>query len=113
MAGSLPNDDRLGSPAVVVIDENLARHAFGRTDVVGRQLWSRFLGPAPLQVIGVVGHVRHWGLADDDQSRVQDQLYYPFSQVPDNLMSLFSSFMSVAVRTDIAPSERGGSAAPG
>ena len=97
------NDDRLGSPAVVVIDENLARHAFGRTDVVGRQLWSRFLGPAPLQVIGVVGHVRHWGLADDDQSRVQDQLYYPFSQVPDNLMSLFSSFMSVAVRTDIAP----------
>ncbi|HEV2444382.1 MAG TPA: ABC transporter permease, partial [Candidatus Sulfopaludibacter sp.] len=96
-------DDRLGSPAVVVIDENLARHAFGRTEVVGRQLWTRALGAAPLQVIGVVRHVRHWGLADDDQSRVQDQLYYPFSQVPDNLMGLFSSFMSVAVRTGVAP----------
>jgi len=102
--GRFFNDhDRLNSTAVVVIDENLARHAFGQTDVVGRQLWSRFLDPGPLAVIGVVGHVRHWGLADDDRSRVQDQLYYPFSQVPDHLMSLFSSFMSVAVRTDIAP----------
>ncbi|HTS48695.1 MAG TPA: ABC transporter permease [Bryobacteraceae bacterium] len=97
------NEDRLGGPAVVVIDENLARHAFGRTDVVGKQLWSRALGPAPFRVIGVVGHVRHWGLADDEQSRVQDQLYYPFAQVPDHLLSLFSSFMSVAVRTDVAP----------
>ena len=96
-------DDRLGSTPVVVIDENLARHAFGRTDVAGKQLWSRAMGSAALEVVGVVGHVRHWGLADDDRSRVQDQLYYPFSQVPDRLMGLFSSVMSVAVRTDSAP----------
>jgi ABC-type antimicrobial peptide transport system permease subunit len=61
------------------------------------------MGRAPVRVVGVVGHVRHWGLAGDDQSKVRDQLYYPFSQVPDPLMRFFSSVMSVAVRTGIPP----------
>jgi hypothetical protein len=57
----------------------------------------------PLRIVGVVGHVRHWGLAGDDESRVRDQMYYPFAQVPAPLLRLFSSFMSVAVRTHIPP----------
>ena len=61
------------------------------------------MGSVPLQIIGVVGHVRHWGLADDDRSKVQDQLYYPFAQVPDHLIRFFSSVMSVVIRTDIDP----------
>jgi hypothetical protein len=50
-------------------------------------------------VVGVVGHVRHWGLASDDQAQVRAQLYYPFAQVPDHLMRRWSSLMSMAVRT--------------
>jgi putative ABC transport system permease protein len=50
-----------------------------------------------------VGHVRHWGLAGDDQSRVRDQLYYPFAQVPVPLLRFFSSVMSIAVRTKTPP----------
>jgi len=50
-----------------------------------------------------VGHVRHWGLAQDDTSTVRAQLYYPFAQVPDFLMSRFSELMSIAVRTTNAP----------
>jgi putative ABC transport system permease protein len=42
-------------------------------------------------------------MTDDDQSKVRDQIYYPFAQVPDPLMRLFSSFMSLAVRTSILP----------
>jgi ABC-type antimicrobial peptide transport system permease subunit len=57
----------------------------------------------PLRIVGVVGHVRHWGLAGDDQSRVRDQMYYPFAQVPAPLLRLLSSFMSVAVRTRMPP----------
>ncbi len=98
------NDDRLGSPPVVVIDQNLARHAFGSTSAVGQRLWIRAMGREQVQVIGVVRHVRHWGLAGDERSRVQDQLYYPFAQVPDSLMRFFSTVMSVAVRTDVPPS---------
>ena len=64
----------------------------------------RRLGPTPVQVVGVVGHVRHWGLADDDLSTVQDQCYYPLAQVPDRLVRFFSSVMSVVIRTDVPPS---------
>jgi predicted permease len=95
--------DRIDSPPVVVIDENLARHAFGTNDCVGKRIWIPAMGAAPIQIVGVVGHVRHWGLAADDQSRVRDQLYSPFAQVPEPLLHFFSSVMSIAVRTTIPP----------
>ena len=95
--------DRPDSEPVVVIDENLARHAFGGQSAVGKRLWVRAMGNAPVQVVGVVGHVRHWGLAGDDQSRVRDQMYYPFSQVPVPLLRFFSSVMSITVRTKTPP----------
>jgi predicted permease len=93
------DDDKLGGAPIVVIDENLARHAFGTTNVVGRRLYVPNLNIEPSLIIGVVGHVRHWGLAGDDQSRVHDQIYYPFAQVPDGIMRFFSTVMSVAIRT--------------
>ncbi len=95
--------DRLESEPVVVIDENLARHAFGGENPVGRHLWVPAFGATPVQIVGVVGHVRHWGLAGDDQSRVRDQMYYPFAQVPVPLLRFFSSVMSIAVRTRTPP----------
>jgi predicted permease len=95
--------DRIGHDLVVVIDDNLARHAFGGGQAVGKRLWIPSMGPSPVQIVGVVGHVRHWGLAGDDQSRVRDQIYYSFAQLPDPLLRFFSSVMSMAVRTDIPP----------
>jgi putative ABC transport system permease protein len=95
--------DDLTAPAVVVIDEVLARSAFGGADPVGKQLWIPQLTPTPVDVIGVVGHVRHWGLAGDDQARVRAQFYYPFAQVPDPLVRRWSELMSIAVRTSRAP----------
>jgi len=94
--------DREGSEPVVVVDENLAQHAFGRKDVVGKRLWIQALG-GPSRIIGVVGHVRHWGLAGDDQSPVHDQMYYPFAQVPVPLLHFFSSVMSITIRTRTSP----------
>jgi predicted permease len=96
------DDDRDGSEPVVVVDEILAQHAFGRKDVVGKRLWIQAMG-APVRIIGVVGHVRHWGLAGDDQSPVHDQIYYPFAQVPVRLLHFFSSVMSITIRTRTSP----------
>src|SRR5581483_7733331 len=97
------DNDKLGNPQVVVIDENMARHAFGAEDPVGKVLWIPALGDQPVQVVGVVGHVRHWGLAGDDQSAVHDECYYPLAQVPDQLVRFFSSVLSVVVRTNVPP----------
>jgi predicted permease len=52
--------DRLGAPPVIVIDDVLARSVFPGQSAVGRQLWIPDMGRGPLQVIGVVGHVRYW-----------------------------------------------------
>ncbi|HYW42902.1 MAG TPA: ABC transporter permease [Bryobacteraceae bacterium] len=96
------DQDRMGSQSVVVIDEVMARQAFGGQEPVGKHLWID-LGMDPVTVVGVVGHVRYWGLAGDDQARVRAQLYYPFAQVPDKYLRRWSELMSVAVRTGIEP----------
>jgi predicted permease len=113
LQGRFFNDrDRRGSEPVVVIDDVLARRAFGRRDPVGRRLWlpgtsspfsSGTNAPDQARVVGVVGHVRYWGLAADDQAQVRAQFYYPFAQVPDPLLRRWSELMSIAVRTRTAP----------
>lgn len=95
------DDDRMGNNPVVVIDEVLARHAFRGQDPIGKRLWLQGIGPA--QVAGVVGHVRHWGLARDDQAQVRAQIYSPLAYLPDRLTRFFSSILSLAVRTDVTP----------
>jgi predicted permease len=92
--------DRIGNQPVVVIDEVMAQRAFHGRDSIGNRLWLQFLGPA--LVVGVVGHVRHWGLDADDQAKIREQIYLPFAQLPDAFLRLASS-MSLVVRTIPAP----------
>ena len=92
--------DRVGNQPVVVIDEVMAQRAFRGRDPVGSRLWLEFLGPT--LVVGVVGHVRHWGLDADDQAKIREQVYLPFAQLPDAFLGLASS-MSLVVRTTAAP----------
>ena len=94
--------DRVGSQSVVVIDDVMGRQAFGGQEPLGKQLWIG-MGTDPLRVMGVVRHVRYWGLAGDDQAHVRAQLYYPFAQVPDRLLRRWSELMSITVRTGIPP----------
>ena len=94
--------DRKGSEPVMVIDEVMAQHAFGGEDPIGKRLWTDLV-PEPMRIVGVVSHVRYWGLASDDQAVVRDQFYYPFAQVPDGYLRRWSELMSIAVRTKIGP----------
>ena len=104
LQGRFVNDqDRIGSELVVVIDEVLAQHAFGARPAVGSRLWVPDMDPNPMRVVGIVGHVRHWGLASDDASQIRAQLYYPFAQVPDRLVRRWSELTSLAVRTTVPP----------
>jgi predicted permease len=96
------DQDRLGNESVVVIDEVMAREAFPGQEPIGKHVWID-LGADPARVVGVVGHVRYWGLASDDVATVRAQFYYPFAQVPDRLLRRWSELMSISVRTSIAP----------
>ena len=107
--------DNLASPNVVVIDEVLAKHVFPGQDPIGRQI-SIMLG-GPVQIIGIVGHVKHWGLDSDDTAKIRDQIYFPFLQVPDQYMTEAVAGVTVVLRTvpeplSIVPSVRAQIAGP-
>jgi putative ABC transport system permease protein len=108
----IDDHDRKGADPVVVIDDVLARLAFGTEDAVGKRLWvsdqdSPFsegaVGPEAVRVVGVVRHVRHWGPAGDDQAKLRAQFYYPFAQVTDSLLHRWSDLMSLAAKTSTPP----------
>ena len=80
------------SPNVVVIDEVLARQYFANEDPIGRRL---HMEDDEWQIVGVVGHVKQWGLDSDDRESLQAQLYEPFRQLQGN-----PSTVSVIVRAD-------------
>ena len=98
-------NDKLGNTPVVVIDEKFAHHAFGQEDPLGKLVWIPGVGggSGAVQVVGVVGHVRKWGLANDDLSPVQDQFYYPLAQLPEKIIPIYATFVSIVVRTDVSP----------
>ena len=87
--------DNEKSPRVAVIDEQFAQKYFGSTDPIGKEI--AFDGDEqPLQIVGVVGHVKQWSLDTDGQS-IQAQLYQSFSQFSDDAMgSVASGFYVVA-----------------
>jgi predicted permease len=71
-------DDERSTP-VVVIDEELAKKYFADTDPIGKRL---IVNDVTSQIIGVVGHVKQFGLVDDHES-LQAQLYFPFRAMTD------------------------------
>ena len=67
-------DDERSTP-VAVIDEALARKYFTDTDPIGKRI---IVNDVASQIIGVVGHVKQFGLVADGQESLQAQLYLPF-----------------------------------
>jgi len=89
------DQDDVRSQSVVVIDEVLARQYFPNVDPIGKRI---NLGGDrnPSQIIGVVGHVKQWGLdASDGRESLQAQLYEPLRQEPGSPPGL-----SVVVRAE-------------
>ena len=93
--------DTTSSPLVVVIDDVFATSVFPGQDPIGRKISLTALGPA--EIVGVVGHVKQWGLDSDDTSNIRSQFYFPFLQIPDKFMSEIVSGFVLAVRTEPEP----------
>jgi putative ABC transport system permease protein len=84
--------DREGAPAVVIVNERLARRELGDASPIGRRL--RLGGPAAQwrEIVGIVGDVRHWSLSTDPDA----EAYVPLAQASESMMML-------AVRTSGDP----------
>jgi predicted permease len=88
------------SPRVVVVDDVFARQYFSNENPVGKRVFLEN-GQEDMQaeIVGVVGHVKQWGLDSDDTERLRAQLYFPFMQLPDHIMALAPIGMRVVVRS--------------
>lgn len=94
LRGRYFNDrDRDGAPAVVIIDETLARAYFRDEDPLGKRVAVE--GPQWREIVGVVGRIKYEGLESDDKG----QLYFPHAQDP--WSGMFRMFL--AVRTAAEP----------
>jgi len=99
-------DDEHSAP-VVVIDASFARKYYPNEDPVGKYLNIGLLNMHP-QIVGVVGHVEHWGLGDGGHQALQVQLYLPVWQVPDQFWPLLSSGSGYVARTAASADVLGG-----
>ena len=92
------------SPLVVVIDDVFARKFFPNKDPIGQRIVLNNSG-AKLEVIGVVGHVKQWGLDLDDTHSLRAQFYFPCMQMPDNFVAMTPSGSGVILRYEGSLSE--------
>lgn len=77
------NQDDERSTPVIVIDEVLANKYFANENPVGRRL--NLMGQdTPYQIIGVVGHIKQWSIATDEENELQAQMYIPFRSLSDD-----------------------------
>ena len=90
--------DTSQSMRVAIVDEVFAESVFSGQDPIGQRI---HLDPInePVEVIGVVRPVKHWGLDADGNTRTRLQVYVPDAQLHDSLAPLAASGFSVVVRS--------------
>jgi predicted permease len=93
-------EDTMESPCVIVIDSVLAHNYFPHGDPLGQTLSAGFSPVGPCRIVGVVGHVKQWGL-DDSNSYIQNQAYFPLYQDPDQWVLTNYPDTTIVVRTPL------------
>ncbi len=93
-----PQDNEYSSH-VVVVDDAFAKQYFGDKDPIGQHIFLTNKG-GRAEIVGVVAHVKQWGLDSDDKEKLHAQLYFPYMQLPDEAMALSWNGTGVIVRYD-------------
>jgi predicted permease len=91
-------EDTLNTQCVTVIDRDFANLYFSTQNPIGQTLtfgWDPPIGPC--SIIGVVGHVRHFGL-DESAGPTRAESYFPLYQIPDRWWPVSYPDLSVVVR---------------
>jgi predicted permease len=99
--GLTERDDQ-HAPAVVLIDSAFAKTLFPNEDPIGKRINLEFLD-VQAEVVGIVGHVEHWGLGSSGHETLQTQLYFSVWQVPDRFWPLLANGCEYVGRTAGTP----------
>jgi predicted permease len=96
-----PHDDE-HAPIVIDIDDVFARTYFPQENPIGKRINLTGFN-VQAEIVGVVGHVKQWGLDADSNSVIEAQFDYPFMQLPEKLMPLVADAVAVVLRTQGDP----------
>jgi predicted permease len=91
--------DNESSSHVVVVDDLFAKQYFPGEDPIGQHIFLDNKG-GRAEIIGIVSHVKQWGLDSDDKESLRAELYFPFMQLPDQAMQLSGGGTGVIARYD-------------
>ncbi|HLI33940.1 MAG TPA: ABC transporter permease [Terriglobia bacterium] len=99
------DQDNLSSQPVVVIDDVFARTMFPNQNPIGQHIILPSPGlDAPREIVGVVDHIKHFGPAGMKDWKVQNDLYMPTAQIPDQLYKSGGVLnLTLVVRTSVDP----------
>ena len=89
---------------MIVVDEVFAKKYFPGEYPVGKRIRIKGTETAA-EIIGVVGHVRQWGLDADDTQPLRAQIYIPCMQMSDSFLAMVPSGSQVMVRGEGTVSE--------
>ena len=90
--------DNEHSALAVVVDDVFAQKYFANENPIGKRIHiNRFDRLA--EIVGVVGHVKQWGLDKDDEQSLRSGLYIPCMQMPDDFVAMAPSGSAVIVRS--------------
>ena len=95
----LEESDNENAPLVVVIDEQFAKKYFPDSNPIGKHVNFDIINKSA-EIIGVVGHVKQWGLDTDVEGPVQAQCYFSFFQSPEEFYSMLSHGVEGVARTN-------------
>src|SRR4029077_17515770 len=108
----LSDEDHENAARVVVIDANFAQQYFSGQDPIGKHIRVFELASdsnrrvlTPLAIVGVVGHVNQWGLAEDASHPLRAQMYRLILQSEKAELKKLAQGFNVFVRskTPLAP----------
>ncbi len=90
------------APAVMLIDSAFAHTYFPNEDPIGKRVNLGLLD-FQAEIVGVVGHVEHWGLGSKGHESLQAQLYLSVWQLPDRFWPLLANGGDYVARTSGKP----------
>ena len=92
------------SPPAVIVDQIFVEKFFPQQEVLGKRiLWVENGKTHEGEIVGVVGHVKQWGLdSSDERNTLRAQVYLGFDQLSDDQLSINNP---ASIRTTVPPLE--------
>ena len=94
----LTQQDDENASLVAVVDEVFAHKYFPGQDPIGKRIHLRYNSGRTAEIVGMVAHVKQWGLDSDDNQSLRAEYYLPCMQASDDFLAGMRAGTGFALR---------------